>query len=365
MPNPDFVVLGAGVAGLTIARELARRKLSVVVLEREQPGGATSRAAAGILDPFHETDEPTPLLALGLAALAEYPDFVAELEASSGERVEFEQLGVLYLATSEADKALLLERVTWQRRQNVRVEFWTSQSVASGEPAAPRGVLGGVLYPRSAKINPAKLMDALTADCARLGIEIRWRESAYEVEASGGRVMGVRTRGGTVACGAVVCATGAWQDVRLGARSPVAVSPVRGQILILDRPAGRDVHHILHTVRCAYVVPIPERRLLVGSTLEEAGFDAVTTREGRADILKRASEMVEGIARFKVRASWAGLRPRAERGAPVIGQGAVDGLHLAMGYYRSGILIAPCVARRLAAHVAGADLDDLLRPFKP
>lgn len=361
----DAVVVGAGIAGLSVARELAKRGQRVLLLEREKQGGKTSRAAAGILDPYTEAGEETPLLKLGMKALEIYPGFLEEIGPETRNQVEYEKLGVLYLAMNSQDETFLQDRFGWQKKRKIPVQWVSANEIQRLEPHVSKRAQSGVFYPEVPKLNAAKLLEALTASVRKAGIEIRNSDSMGSVWIEEKKVCGVETSQGRIESQAVVLASGCWAaaDPKLGLSA--SVSPVRGQILLLHLNGSFQPKHILHTTRYAYMVPWPGNRLLVGSTLESVGFDDRVTPEGAEEILKRISEIFEEIRKFPIELSWSGLRPFSQKGFPLIGPTAVRGLFVAEGYYRSGILIGPLVGKLLAEGILSGKFSPLLEPFYP
>ena len=363
MESYDCVVIGAGIAGLSVARELARLKKRVLVVEEDAIGGRTaSRAAAGILDPYSEAEEETPLLELGLKAFEFYPGFLDEITKSEPGRVEFETCGMLYLALTAEDESFLADRFEWQKKIKLPVLRLSADEVRKKEPQVSKRTRSGVLYPEIPKLNADKLVAALWEDVRKSGTEIRTSVKKLELWQEE-KVRGIKIAGGQIEAGAVVVAKGAWAGLDRNLGVKIEVSPVRGQILILRTKPPFEPRHILHTLRYGYLIPWPEGRLLVGSTLESAGFENRVTPGGKEDILNRVSEIYEKIREFPVEKSWAGLRPFAVKGRPLIGPTPVKGLFLACGYYRSGILIAPLVGKLLAEGITSGNFSPLLKPF--
>ncbi len=358
----DAVVLGAGIAGLSVARELAKLKRRVLVLEREEMGGKTSRAAAGILDPYTEAVEETPFYQLGLKALDYYPSFLDEIQELSSVDVEYQKLGILYAALSLEDEDILKSRFEWQKSRGLPVEYCSAGEARKREPFLSKKTRSGIFYPEIAKLNASKLVDALLKATRLGGVEIRQAAGNYSIRIKGGKIQGIEGPQGLIETPVVVLAAGAWAGLERELELDLKVRPVRGQILILRADTDFYPKHILHTLRWAYMIPWPNRKLLVGSTLESAGFDARVTPEGKKDILERASELVEGITKLPLETSWAGLRPYSE-GGPMAGPTRIEGLYLATGYYRSGILISPFVGKLLADEIAGGESSPLLEFF--
>lgn len=361
----DAIVMGAGMAGLSVARELAKLKQRVLVVEQEAQGGKASRAAAGILDPYSEAREDIPLLRLGTKALEFYPSFLEEMGEDALKEVEYEKPGILYLALNPEDEAFLKDRWEWQKDHSLRVEFLRQSEVRRLEPMVSNRIQSGVLYPEIPKLNAEKLTRVLFKAAQSAGVELRTSVKGVSVWTDEGKVRGVEVSGDSVASPVVVLASGCWTalDPRLGIK--IKVSPVRGQILLLRSKPSLHPKHILHTIRWAYIVPWPQGRLLIGSTLEHGEFEDRVTPEGRKDILDRVGEIIEEIRSLPVESSWAGLRPYTEGGTPQIGPTSIQGLFLATGYYRSGILIGPLVGKLLSEGIVWGKFSPLLKPFYP
>lgn len=365
MKSYNAIVLGAGIAGLSVARELAKLNQRVLLLEREGEGGKTSRAAGGILDPYSEAREESPLLQLGLKALEAYPSLLKELGGTSLKEVEYERFGILYLALSPEDESFLKDRLEWQKAHRLRVEFLGENEVRRVEPTASSRTRSGVLYPDIPKLNANKLTGLLLKAAQSAGVELRTSIQGASVWQEKGKLKGVKTAQESVSSPRVVIASGCWTGLHQNLGIKVKIRPVRGQILLLRSRPPLYPKHILHTLRYAYIVPWPNGRLLIGSTLERGEFEERVTPEGREDILTRVGEMIEEIRSLPVESSWAGLRPYVDGGRPLIGPTRTPGLFLATGYYRSGILVGPLVGRLLAEGIVSGKFSPLLKPFYP
>jgi glycine oxidase len=357
----DVAVVGGGVAGLSAARELARRGLRVAVVEDRRAGGA-SRAAAGMLAPQAEADCADDLFGLLCASREMYPAFAAALGEESGIDIEIDQTGTLYLALDERDEEEIERRFAWQSRAGLEVERLTAEEALALEPNVSTCVRSALRFPRDWQVESRRLVIALDAAAESLGVRIIRAVEARGVKVVGGRAAGVVTSEGELDAGAVVFAAGAWNSWlrKFGGESPYLedapeIEPVRGQIVcfrqsVIEPPL---VRHVVYGPR-GYVVPRRDGRLLAGSTTERAGFDCRVTEEGAHSITARAAEIVPSIASLGVAESWAGLRPRAADGLPVLGESTdVKGLFYAAGFYRNGILLAPAAGEIVADLLTG------------
>lgn len=360
--SADVAVVGGGVAGLAAARELARRGLSVAVLDDGRAGSA-SGAAAGMLAPQAEADHADEFFGLLCASRDMYAAFAAALSEESGVPVELDRTGTLYLALDEAEVEEVERRFAWQSRAGLEVERLTGAEARALEPNISPRVRLALRFPRDWQVESRRLTAALGAAAEASGVRVVRGAEALGVRVVGGRAAGVVTSGGDVGAGAVVFAAGAWNS-RLrkfsGEEGPSLhddprVEPVRGQILCYQQP-GADaplVRHVVYGAR-AYVVPRRGGRLLAGSTTERVGFDCRVTEEGARSIAAHVAELAPAAAALGVADSWAGLRPRAGDGMPVLGESAdVRGLFYAAGFYRNGILLAPAAGEIIADLVTG------------
>lgn len=359
----DVAVVGGGVAGLAAARELGRRGLSVVVFDAPREGGPASNAAAGMLAPQAEADRADELFELLCASRDMYPDFAASLREESGVCIELDTTGTLYLAFTDEDERESAKRFEWQTRAGLQVERLAAEEVRALEPQVSASVRSALRFPRDWQVENRRLVRALRASAERYGVRFIEGSEAYGVHVSrDGRAKGVVTLEGIFDAGAVVFAAGAWssrlqkQFLRACRLEPAAleddprVEPVRGQMLSFRQPRDAEpfARHVVYSPR-GYVVPRRDGRLLAGSTTEHAGFDASVTKEGVETIKRNAAEIAPAVASLALEDSWAGLRPRASDGLPVIGESQdVKNLFYATGYYRNGILLAPASGRIVA-----------------
>jgi glycine oxidase len=349
----DVAIVGGGVIGLASAWRLARSGADVVLLERDPrpPAGAT-RVAAGMLAPVGELTFGEPeLLELTLIAAELYPGFVAELEQASGVATGHRVCGALHVAL-DRDEAEQLRRVhDLQRRMGLEAEWLTPSACRRLEPGLTPSLSGGDFAAGEGSVDPRALCEALLAGLAMEGAEVRTGTEVTGALIDAGRVGGVRTAAGEeLRAGSVVLACGArsgpaeWLPEE--ARPPVR--PVKGQILELRPPpgVGAPAERIVASER-VYLVPRPDGRLIVGATVEERGFDTAPTAGGIHELLREAYRLLPEVAEMELVEAMAGLRPGTPNNLPLVGPGALEGLVLATGHFRNGILLAPLAAARV------------------
>lgn len=367
----DAVVLGGGVVGLSVARALALRGLSVALVERGEAGREASHAAGGMLAPQSEADRDDAFFRLQCAGRDLYTAFAESLLAETGHDIELERTGTLYLAFTDEDEAELERRYAWQRRAGLPVERLTPRDALAREHALSEHLRFALRFPRDWQVENRRLVRALLASAQARGVRVyEWTEAtALRVER--GRACGVETAQGYLSAGAVVVAAGAWSSRLLtGAEESSQeahprIEPVRGQMLCFaDDADGRLFDgHVVYTRR-GYVVPRRDGRILAGSTTERVGFDKRVTAGGVRDVLAHALEISPALAALEISETWAGLRPCAEDEWPIVGASAeVAGLYYATAHYRNGILLAPLTGELLAASIADGSRPSNSTPF--
>jgi len=361
----DAIFIGGGVIGLSCAWRAARGGARVAVLERGEPPAGATNVAAGMLAPVGELSFGEPeLLNLTLEAARLYPDFVTELEAESGQPTGYRRDGALHVAL-DGDEAAQLRRVhDLQGELGLEAEWLTPRRCRELEPGLLPSFQGGVFAPGEASVDPRALARALSAALVAAGGELRTGCEVVDGIFGGDRLVGVRTAGGEELRGdAVVLANGAWSGSTewLPDHARPRVRPVKGEIVELrSRQAAAPCTRIVCSER-VYLVPRDDGRLIVGATVQERGFDTAVSAGGVLDLLREAYRVLPDVAEMDLVGAIAGLRPGTPDNLPLIGPGVIDGLLLATGHYRNGILLAPLTADRILESLT----DSPRLPFPP
>ncbi|HMD02890.1 MAG TPA: glycine oxidase ThiO [Candidatus Baltobacteraceae bacterium] len=347
------VVVGAGLIGLGIACELAKRGAEVRLIDAGDPAKAASWAGAGMLAPFTENLGDAEFAAFCARSLALYPAFVADLRERSGVDPHLRLDGVVEAAFTPEDVARLRARVDALVERGVAARWLEAADARLAEPALSAGTLGAALIEDEGHVDNRRLGRALEAECRRLGVGFETQSGPVALEADARRVLGVRTSTGFRAAEAVVNATGAWAGRLEGTPAHVRlpVRPVKGQMLALAAPRGL-VRRVLW-VPGAYLVPREDGRLLVGATSEEADFDIRVTARGLQSLLDPVLRALPALRDLTVSETWAGLRPGSHDGKPYLGSTSLSGYFVAAGHYRNGILLTPVTALTLADALEG------------
>lgn len=365
----DAVIVGAGAIGLSCAWRAARRGLRVRVLEAEAPGGGATRASAGMIAPVGEAywgEEPT--LELNLASAASWQGFASELEEASGLSVGFRRCGALHVALDRDETESLRRHHELQRSLGLEAEWLRPNGCRRLEPGLAPGAGPGIHAVHEAEVDPRALVAALESATLEEGAEVVRSAAVAEALYESGRLVGVRTADGREhRAEIVVLAAGPWSGVCewLPPEARPPVRPVKGQILTLRGPPDEQVCERIVATQWVYVVPRGDGRLVVGATVEERGFDTAVTAGGVHELLREAYRVLPDVAELELVEATAGLRPGTPDNAPLIGHGAIEGLLLATGHWRHGILLAPVTGEAIAALLTGEEPPVALGPFDP
>lgn len=307
------VVVGGGLLGCAVALELARRGCPVVVLEKAIVGAEASSAAGGILAPRIEAHGREPLRTLACESLGMYPAWVESL----GCEVGFRRSGALVVAADRPD-----------------VDAIWLDDARTVEPALRPA--GAWWLPEEAVVNPRLLVPAVRAAAEAAGACFRVGAEVAHVDENG-----VTLTTGEVLAGRVVVCAGAWTS-RVPGLGSLPIAPVRGQMVAIEGVALRRVVF----GSGGYVVPRSERLVVAGTTVERVGFERGVTVAGLRQVLDAATALVPGLATGMFQSAWSGFRPGTPDDLPILGE--VDGVWVASGHYRNGILLAPLTARVIA-----------------
>lgn len=359
----SVAVIGAGLVGLGLAWRLAAAGARVTLFERGEPGREASWAAAGMLAAGAEAEPGEDALTrLTLESRAAWPAFAEALEAASGQSVDLRWDGTLLIALSRDDTEALRRQQAFAAARNIELTWLSGRAARRLEPALTPRVTAGLLSPQDGQVDNRRVVTALLAAARAAGVEIRSHSPVTALETLGGRATGVWCGEVLHRADLVVLAAGAWSRELPGlpAAAQPPVRPVKGQMLALQMdPAAPLLRHVVWTPT-SYLVPRRDGRLIVGATVEEAGFDRRVTAGGLLSLLDGAWRALPGIEELPLNEIWTGLRPTARDDAPILGDSGLPGLVLATGHHRNGVLLLPVTADRLAAQILTGRPDPLL-----
>ncbi|MHB8166548.1 MAG: NAD(P)/FAD-dependent oxidoreductase [Sulfuricella sp.] len=334
MTNLDYLIVGGGVVGLSSALELARGGATVTVLERGVCGGESSWAGGGILSPLLPWDYSSAVTDLTQLSCRLFPEWVGRVAEISGIDPEYRVSGLRVMPPFDAERA-----VPWCAGQGMRLE----QD-------------GKVLWlPDVAQVRNPRLMKALRLALERMGVRIVERAEVTGIVSTEDRVERLDTTAGPFAAEHYVVAAGAWSKKLLGKQGmQLDIKPVRGQMLLYRAQPGMLRQIILQNG--TYLIPRDDGHILVGSTLEDVGFDKATTEEARVALHARAMDMLPQLAQAEFIQHWAGLRPAAPDNIPTIARHPqLENLFLNSGHFRYGVTMAPASAQILANRLFNRD----------
>lgn len=337
--DTDFLIVGGGVIGLSSALELSRSGARVVVVERGTCGGESSWAGGGILSPLMPWDYPAPVTDLTQLSERLYPQWVERIVEAGGIDAEYRKSGLLLLPEFDGERAM-----DWCRGHHVRIDPVRGRDVLPELGCDSRALW----LPDVAQVRNPRLMKALRLALERSGVRIAEHVEVTGMAVAGERIVRLDTTAGPVAAERYIVAAGAWSGTllgRLGAR--IDIKPVRGQMLLYKARPGMLRQIVLQNG--IYLIPRADGHILVGSTLEEVGFDKATTGEAGKMLHSKALGLLPGMADAELVKHWAGLRPGSPENIPTIARHPqIENLYLNGGHFRYGVTMAPASARILA-----------------
>jgi glycine oxidase len=345
----DVVIIGGGIIGLSLARELRKHDSSVLVVERGEPGREASHAAAGMLA-YCDPHLPPKLRALADASAQLYPEFVHELEDESGDKIDLRWEGAIIL---DCDEPSICKNTV----------SLNAARLAELEPSIPQTHHRAELWPEGS-VDPRALTSAALKAAKHRGVEIAVGTPVVEIRVAGGRATGVMTSKTHFPAATVINCAGAWAgDVSRRALA-IPTRPVKGQMLSLVAPRREILRHVVRSPE-VYLVPRSDGRILVGTTLEEAGFNKRTDADTIQRLHQSAANLIPALGEARMLEAWAGLRPGTPDNLPILGATSLPGYFVATGHFRDGILLSAVTAKVIAEVVRGANPQFDLTAFSP
>lgn len=345
----NVVVIGGGVIGLLSAVRLAQAGASVSLFDKGEPGEEASAAALGVLAPTAGPNVPLDYLRLSQASLALYPPLAQELRSATEIDIELRDEGLLLVALDETETAALPQRQKEQDLAGITTRLLPARATRRMEPALGENVLAALHFSEAKQVNNIRLCRALALLAGQLGVKIQRGRPVTAIRQKYGQLTGIQVGSERVRADWVVVAAGCWSGAIAGLLLPVR--PAKGQALALSAPVV--LSHMLDSGE-VYIVPRRDGRLLVGATVEEAGYDKRVTAGGIGELLAGAIRLLPVLQEATVLQSWAGLRPRPADDLPIIGpMESCQGLVAATGHYRNGILLAPITAQLVCDTILG------------
>jgi glycine oxidase len=359
------VIVGGGVIGSGIAYELARRGVSVTLVERGKIGGEASWASAGIISlPTRPWFTPERV-ELGEISLQLYPELVAELEERTGLSIDFRRPGEWSIAVDAEHAATERQIVEWQRGLGHSVEEVAPEEARRLEPALPENLVAAWLAPEVGSLSVYRLTQALAEAARQYGATVQEETPVGGLLRAGDRVRGVRLQDGDLRAETTILATGAWTRLlgdTLGVTLPT--KPIKGQLIAFAEAPLRPSRVI--SGHGGYVRPRPDGTTMVAATEEDVGFDRRVTGDGVAWLLELTRTLCPVLLQGAVAETWSGLRPASETNDPLIGPvPGCEGLWVCAGHFRTGAKEAPATAMLVAEALTTGETPATLQPFAP
>ena len=347
--NPDVIVVGGGIAGCAVAIELAVRGASVTLVEKNQPGVGATGASAGMLAPQYEAHAPDAAFHFSVASKEAFPAFAKHIQDLAAWKVGLRTDGMLVANRTAVEEEGALQDLAFQAAVGLEGEILSVEEAQRIHGGVAADVHSWLWLPLEAQVDTQRLAVGLADAVQEAGVTLVRGAPVTEITSEGGRVSGARLSDGRQIPGQrLVLAAGAWSAGINGLPRTLPVRPIRGQMLRLLPPKP-----LPWTLVCdhqgRYLVPRINGTVLVGSTMEDVGFDDRVTEEGRGLLAEAAASLIPSLGDAKIVEAWAGLRPISADGLPILGPDPdMEGLFYAAGHGRNGILYAPLVGRAVA-----------------
>ncbi|MFK8067234.1 MAG: glycine oxidase ThiO [Gammaproteobacteria bacterium] len=343
----DCVVVGGGVIGMMTARELSITGLKVQIIEKGQVGREASWAGGGILSPISPWDAAEEIWPMVIASQRVYPELCAELIEETGIDPQWIRSGMLNFDHIDAEKL-----VRWQDKTGSGIDYLDRKQICEIEPLVNERFQSALWLSDIAQIRTPRLLKALKKSLLFHGVVISEGVAVTEISKAKANINAVETTQGRINCGAVVITAGAWSGKFLKKKS--LIKPIRGQMLRVEVPEGLlksillkdDIYLIPRQSEMMKDLSEKKQQILIGSTLEDVGFDQTTTTEAAKSLYAVGIKVLPSLNKFPISQQWSGLRPGSEKGIPVIDAiENIEGLFLNSGHHRNGVTLAPAAAK--------------------
>ena len=363
MKHYDAVVAGGGLIGASIAFELAAEGMSVAVFDAQNPGREASWASAGMISPAPESSEMASLLPISMVSVRLYPDFIQRVEELSGRSVGYRKDGALDLLLNGTTQGEMDEILALHRGAGLRAEALSGHEAREIEPALTGELRAAIHRPDEASLDNRLFTEATLEAARRKGAEIFPGDGAKALWTDGNTCKGLQLQNGRVEARWTVIAAGCFSARIEGIAAYAPVTPAKGQMMALRCEAVK-LRKDLWSGHM-YLVPRNDGRIIAGSTVEYEGFDRSVTVAGMKKILSGAISLVPALESARIEETWAGLRPDSPDHLPILGPTDLEGLLIATGHFRSGILLTPVTAQLIREWVTAQKVSEDWAPFSP
>jgi glycine oxidase len=360
----DVVIIGGGVSGCSIAYQLSKAGLKVVVLERAEIAAEASSAAAGLLAPSGVLTGPKDGANLFLASWLITADTIAEIEAVSGVKTEYQRTGALHLVTNENEQAQLSKYAEIWQSHGMDISWLSKDEVHQYEPLLNDAIESALYIPHAVSIRPRLVTQAYAEAARKQGAEIYEHCEVTGFQRSSNKVTAVQVAdGATIACNRVVIATGAWSaEIGKWLDLAIPVFPARGQILSLKQPSTPLNHTVFGYD--LYLVPKVDHTIYIGATVEKVGFDKNNTAGGVVWLLSNAIRLMPNLEDAAIANIWTGLRPFSQDSYPILGNApGWENVILATGHGAGGFELSAITGKTIAELITTGNTPEVTQPF--
>jgi glycine oxidase len=362
--SADVAVVGGGAIGCSIAYHAAGRGAKVVLLEAERLGSGSSGALAGMLSGQAETEKSEPMRDLMIRGREYHKELAQDLYETTSLDPGYVWDGALRTARDGASEMRLREEHSWNESAGLAFEWLSGDEARELEPELSPNVTAGLYLPDDGQVNPPQLLNALAIGAAIRGAELMEATRVIGFVTEDQRVTGLRTTRGRISTGTVVVACGAFSNVlseQLGIELPVY--PLKGEMLVTNMWPSPIRANVWDSANF-YVVPKKDGRVIIGATEEPNVHDRSPTLGGVADLSRAAVDLIPTLSGAAFVSTWGGLRPATPSGLPVLGPaGGWEGLLLATGHFRNGVLLSAITGQIIGALALGEASPVEISPF--
>ena len=365
MKSFDVAIAGAGLIGSSIAFELAQAGLKVALFDRGEPGYEASWASAGILSPAPESPAVISMVPLAKASMILYPSLVANVEEVSGEKVGFRPKGTIDVFFGKDAISDLSTLIALHHGMGLKAEPLRPEDARELEPSLSPELEAAALRPEEASIDSRAFTHAMLTAAKKSGVELFAGSNVTGIVKEGSRCIGLKLGNETVGAKWTVIAAGCFSAEIEGVKEFAPVRPAKGQMVSL-RADRLEIGRVIWGEKI-YIVPRNDGRILAGATVEYVGFNKQVTAGGIEKVLSAAIEVIPEFANARIEETWAGLRPDSPDHLPILGPTEIDGLVIATGHFRSGVLLTPITARLVRQWITERSVEidwDRLSPMR-
>ncbi len=360
------IVIGAGIIGLSISFCLKKNNFDVTVVEKGKAGNEASHASAGMLAAQSEFEFYEDFMDFCIKGRGMYNAYCKEIENASKMNVEYQQSGMIRPALAEEHEAHFKENYKWQKKHGFEIEFLSGNELREIEPKLSKKIISGLYTKNDGQVNNRKLMEALIAANKKIKNKIIENTEVRGYLIKKNKISGIKTNNGKFNADIVINAAGSWSSLISNGLMPnFNVKPILGQMVSLQANKKVLGNVIFASIlgKGGYIVPRKNNEIILGSTMEDIGFEKKITGEGISSILKNCFGVLPALKKLKIKEKWCGFRPFAEDKLPIIGKTCIENLILATAHGRNGILLAPITAKAVEELVVNDRIMPEIKDF--